>query len=132
MRMTNKKVEKFCNDQFSTIFNETTVKRAYDLGFARVFFELYNHIAEGENIEYADKIFRFVKDAECWELFNKLVELYKEENRKEKISKIQQFYNSALDTITFSCKNCFLKIDPEWPSEYKNYCPKCGYKLDWN
>jgi len=49
-----------------------------------------------------------------------------------KIAEVEQFYTRSSDSIRFNCGNCHLTIDSEWPSEYKNYCPGCGYQLDWS
>lgn len=84
------KMNDYLNKEYSDIMSETREKRAFDLGMAYGYFQLYNYIKMENDKETADNCFKSMLSDESNERkhFKKMVELSEQENTKaEKFNK---------------------------------------------
>jgi len=90
--MSKVKVSDFISKEFETIIKDSREYRAYELGVAGGYFQLYSYIKEESGIEFAKNLFKaFIdEDSRTCEYFRKLIEL-DEEPMTEIEEKIKRF-----------------------------------------
>ena len=95
--MSDYKVYQFVNKEFEGIIKDSREYRAYELGVATGWFELYRYIKTEIGEKTSKEYFKHPINGESRisEYFNKLIELDKEQNTEaeEVIEKLNKHYN---------------------------------------